>query len=57
MDTSKVFPVFITNRFKEIRKLIDIACFKLIDTKRNPADIVLRGVNLVELLPSRKIMV
>ena len=30
---SKIFPVFIQNRVKEIRKLIDTACFKLIQTE------------------------
>ena len=40
VNTSKVFPVLIQNRVKEIRNLIDVPCFKLIDTKGNPADIV-----------------
>ena len=45
VNTSKVFPVFIQNRVKEIWNLADIVCFKFIDTKRNPADIVSRGVS------------
>ena len=53
MNTSKVFPVFIQNRVKEIKSLVDVACFKLIDTKRNPADIVLHGVKPAELLSNR----
>ena len=53
MNTSKVFLVFIQNRVKEIRNLIDIACFKLIDTKGNPADIVSRGVKPPELQSNR----
>ena len=53
MNTSKVFPVFIQNRVKEIRNLVDTACFKLIDTKRNPTDIVSRGVKPAELLSNR----
>ena len=53
VNTSKVFPVFIQNRVKEIRNLVDTACFKLIDTKRNPADIISRGVKLAELLSNR----
>ena len=35
VNTSKVFPVFIQNRLKEIRNLVDVDRFKLIDTKRN----------------------
>ena len=53
VNTSKVFPVFIQNRVKEIRNLVDTACFKLIDTKRNPADIASRGVKPAELLSNR----
>ena len=53
MNTSKVFPVFIQNRVKEIRNLVDVACFKLIYTKRNPADIVSCGVKPAELLSNR----
>ena len=49
VNTSKVFPVFIQNRVKEIGNLVDTACFKLIDIKRNPADIISRGVKPVEL--------
>ena len=45
--------MFIQNRVKEIRNLIDIACFKLIDTKGNPADIVSRGVKPPELQSNR----
>ena len=45
--------MFIQNRVKEIRNLVDTACFKLIDTKRNPADIVSRGVKLAELVSNR----
>ena len=53
VNTSKVFPMFIQNRVKGIRNLVDIACFKLIDTKRNPADIVSRGVKRAELVSNR----
>ena len=53
VNTSKVFPVFIQNKIKEIRKLIDIACFKLIDTKRNSVDIVSREVKPAKLLSNR----
>ena len=53
VNTNIVFPVFIQNRVKEIRNLVDVACFKLIDTKRNPADIVSRGVKPAELLSNR----
>ena len=45
--------MFIQNRFKEIRNLVDIACLKLIDRQRNPADIVSRGVRPAELLSNR----
>ena len=45
--------MFIQNRVKEIRNLADVACFKLIDTKRNLADIVSRGVKPAELLSNR----
>ena len=45
--------MFIQNRVKEIRNLVDTACFKLIDTKRNPADIVSRGVKRAELVSNR----
>ena len=41
--------MFIQNRVKEIGNLVDTACFKLIDIKRNPADIISRGVKPVEL--------
>ena len=53
VNAIKVFPVFIQDRVKEIRNLVDVACFKLIDTKRNPADIVSRGVKPAELLSNR----
>ena len=53
VNTSKVFPLFIQNKVKEIRNLVDTACFKLIDTKRNPADFVSRGIKPVELLSNR----
>ena len=53
VNTSKVFPVSIQNRVKEIRNLADVACFKLIDTKGNLADIVSRGVKPAELLSNR----
>ena len=45
--------MFVQNKVKEIRNLVDTACFKLIDTNRNPADIVSRGVKPVELLSNR----
>ena len=45
--------MFIQNRAKEIRNLVDVACFKLIDTKRNPKDVVSRGVKPAELLSNR----
>ena len=45
--------MFIQNRVKEIRNLVDVACFKLIDTKRSPADIVARRVKPAELLSNR----
>ena len=48
VNSSKVFPVFIQNRVKEIRNLVGVVCFKLIDTKRNPADIVSRSVKPAE---------
>ena len=53
VNAIKVFPVFIQDRVKEIRNLVDVVCFKLIDTKRNPADIVSRGVKPAELLSNR----
>ena len=53
VNTSKVFPVFIQNRIKEFRNLAEVACFKLIDTKRNLAGIVSRGVKPAELLSNR----
>ena len=45
--------MFNQNRVKEIRNLIDVVCFKLIDTKKNPAHIVSRGVKRAELLSNR----
>ena len=53
VNTSKVFPVFIQNRVKKIRNLVDVTCFNLIGIKRNPADIVSRGVKPAELLSNR----
>ena len=53
MNTNKVFPVFIQNRVKEIRNFVDVARFKLTDTKRNSANFVSRGVKPAELLPNR----
>ena len=53
VNTSKIFPVFIQKRAKEVRNLVDVACFKLIDMKRNPADIVSRWVKPAELLSNR----
>ena len=53
VNTSKIFPVFIQNMVKEIRNLVDTTCFKLIDTKRDPADIVSHRVKPAELLSNR----
>ena len=53
VNTSKVFPVFIQNRVKGIINLADVASFTSIDTKRNLADIVSRGVKPAELLSNR----
>ena len=53
VNTNKVFSVFIQNRVKEIRNLVAISCFKLIDTNRNPVDIVSHGVKVAELLTNR----
>ena len=45
--------MFIQNRVKKIRNLVDVACFNLIGTKRYPADIVSRRVKPAELLSNR----
>ena len=46
VNTSKVFPVFIQNSVKEIRNLVDIPCFKLIDTKGIQQILFHVGLNL-----------
>ena len=37
VSTSKVFPVFIQNKVKEVRNLVNTGCFKLIDKDSWPS--------------------
>ena len=53
MNTSTFFPVLIQNRVTEIRNLVVVAYFKLVDANKSPADTVSRGFKPAELLSSR----
>ena len=47
---NKCYKIFVHNRLMEIRKLIDIKSWKLVNSKNNPADLISRGLFASELI-------
>ena len=52
IHSSKVLPVYVSNRTDEIRNLIPTARFRYVNTKDNPSDVITRGVSTQQLLSS-----
>ena len=48
-NVNKLYKLFVQNRLNEIRSALDINCWKLINTKNNPADLVSRGLFASEI--------
>ena len=50
LNVDKCYKIFVHNRLMEIRKLIDIKSWKLVNSKNNPADLISRGLFASELI-------
>ena len=52
-NVNKVYKCFIQTRVKEIRELLFIGCWHLINTNQNPSDIISRGLLITDLIQSK----
>ena len=52
IHSSKVLPVYVSNRTDEIRALVPTAQFRYVATRENPSDLVTRGISTRQLSSS-----
>ena len=53
LNVDKCYKIFVHNRLMEIRKLIDIKAWKLVNSKNNPADLISRGLFASEIVSNK----